>query len=133
MEHNADGTTSDSKFGKEGHLLTGQLGEDLALGHLQGKGYVLIVRNYRYKHGEIDLVMEKAGVLYFFEVRTRYNGGYGDPEASVSRKKEDLLLKTAEAYQLETGWSGPIQFDVIAILLEGKRLMGLTHFQDAIH
>ncbi|TAF56545.1 MAG: YraN family protein, partial [Sphingobacteriia bacterium] len=38
------------------HLTLGKTGEDLALAFLEAQGFVLITRNWRWKHWEIDLL-----------------------------------------------------------------------------
>ena len=43
----------------------GQLGEDLAATHLMDHGYVVLQRNYRYYHAEIDLIVQGFGYLVF--------------------------------------------------------------------
>jgi len=48
----------------------GRLGEDLAAAHLQRLGYAMLARNVRTRHGEIDLIAHRAGVLVFAEVKT---------------------------------------------------------------
>jgi putative endonuclease len=48
----------------------GEFGEKLALKFLISKGFSLIERNYTKKIGEIDLVVQKGGVIHFVEVKT---------------------------------------------------------------
>ena len=43
----------------------GRWGEDLAARHLQGLGYTIIARNWRYGRGEIDLVAQAGAILAF--------------------------------------------------------------------
>jgi putative endonuclease len=52
----------------------GARAETLALAHLQGNGLVLLGRNLRSHLGEIDLLMQEAGVLVAVEVRSRTCG-----------------------------------------------------------
>ncbi|MDZ7319254.1 MAG: YraN family protein, partial [candidate division KSB1 bacterium] len=46
----------------------GKLGENLAAKFLEEKGYHILERNYRYGHGELDIIAEKDGMLIFIEV-----------------------------------------------------------------
>ncbi|WP_166396602.1 YraN family protein [Rubrobacter marinus] len=64
---------------------TGELGESLALGYLVRKGYELVERNYRTRHGEIDLILRGEDVLVFVEVKARRGRGFGDPLEAVTR------------------------------------------------
>ncbi|MDP8972669.1 MAG: YraN family protein [Actinomycetota bacterium] len=69
----------------------GNRGEDLALRYLARKGYEILERNYRTRHGEIDLVMRGERVLVFVEVKLRRGTEFGDPlEAVVPRKQTRL-------------------------------------------
>lgn len=51
------------------HILIGQLGEQIASGYLQNRGFQVIERNFRKKWGELDVVAEKDDVLHFVEVK----------------------------------------------------------------
>src|SRR4051795_8369198 len=48
----------------------GQLGESLALEHLERLGYRLVARNHRTRFGELDLVVHDDCALVFVEVKT---------------------------------------------------------------
>ena len=97
--------------------IIGLLGEELALRHLQEHGLRLLIRNYRCKMGELDLVMLDGPTLVLVEVRTRSRTDYGGAAASVDWKKqrrlvlagEHLLMKRAELRRY------PARFDVVAI------------------
>ena len=79
----------------------GKLGEELAKKHLEAKGIKIIVQNYRYGHGEIDLIgLEENNLLIFFEVKYRKNNFYGDPESFVSPRQRQKIIATAHAYPL---------------------------------
>lgn len=105
----------------------GRAGEQLALQYLERKGYRLLTRNYRYRRGEIDLVMLDGPTLVFVEVKWRSGRGYGYPEEAVQPGQEAKLKETAEAYLEEHQWTGPLRFDVIGILKDK-----IQHFEDAI-
>ena len=49
----------------------GEWGERLAAEFLTKKGYEVIERNYRFSHGEIDLIVMKWELLVFVEVKAR--------------------------------------------------------------
>ena len=58
---------------------TGNIGEGLAARYLEQHGYDIVRKNYRYGHGEIDLIVQKENVLIFVEVKTKKHGNFGDP------------------------------------------------------
>lgn len=49
---------------------TGEIGENIAVKFLVKHGYSVIDRNYTKKWGEIDIIAEKQGKLYFIEVKS---------------------------------------------------------------
>lgn len=49
---------------------TGEIGENIAVRFLVKQGFIILDRNYTKKWGEIDIVTEKEGKLYFIEVKS---------------------------------------------------------------
>lgn len=105
----------------------GILGEDTAARLLSCEGYKIIARNYRCKHGEIDIIAARDDCLYFVEVKTRRNYDYGRPCESISRTKQEHIRKTAVFYlgeMKEQGMRIPrVKFHVVEVVLE--------HIEDA--
>ena len=67
--------------------------------YLKTKGYRIVDTNFRCPWGEVDIVAEEGVCLIFVEVRTRRGPlSYGTPEESLTRKKQDRLVATAETY-----------------------------------
>ena len=57
-----------------------------------------VERNYRCRHGEIDLIMLDGDCLVFVEVRFRSTGAFSSATTTVDRRKQRKLIKTAEMY-----------------------------------
>lgn len=77
----------------------GTRGEKIAGLHLQAQGYEILATNFRCQWGEVDIVARDGACLVFVEVRTRRNTtSFGTPEESLSKKKRDRLVATAETY-----------------------------------
>jgi len=101
----------------------GHWGEEQAAQYLLKKGYSLVARNYRCKHGEIDLIVHKAKVLVFVEVKARKTLAFGIPAASVTRAKQAKIHATAWYYLQECEQRYPsIRFDVIEIYYLNQQL-----------
>lgn len=100
------------------HQITGREGERLARDYFDNKGYQILDTNWRYGHLELDIIALKNGMLHFIEVKTLVEGSAGLPEESVNRKKMLNLLKAAELFMITKQYVGPIQFDVLAIVLK---------------
>ena len=98
----------------------GQRGEDLAVAHLEKRGYVVRKRNWRCPAGEIDIVAEDGGCLVFVEVRTRRGLEYGTPEESVTPAKQAKLMEVAQTYLQEHSWDGDWRIDVVAVEMTSR-------------
>ena len=99
----------------------GAWGEAIAVRHLEAQGYTVLHRNWRYGHGELDIVACKAELVVFAEVRTRTSDAFGTPEETISSRKRAKLIATAQAYLDEHGLNeAQWQIDVIAIVLDAK-------------
>ncbi len=98
------------------HLQRGNEAETIAEQYLALQGLKKQGRNYRCRHGEIDLVMTDSGILVFIEVRYRSNPRYAGAAASVDRRKQRKLLRTAQCFLQRRPRLArrPCRFDVIA-------------------
>lgn len=96
----------------------GNAGESLALEWLQKKGFIILHRNWRHSHYEVDIIAAMEDTLHFIEVKTRRSKKYGEPEESVSKKKMMNLMKAGEAFQyLYPRWIR-VQYDVLSISMD---------------
>jgi putative endonuclease len=96
----------------------GNAQESKAARYLRFQGLKLLCRNYRSRHGEIDLIMTDSNTLVFGEVRYRrseYFGGALNSVTSIKQKKIRLLA--AHYLQAHPQPQCSCRFDV----------MGLTH------
>jgi len=111
--------------------LTGGLGEALALKYLLQKGYGLIKKNHFIRGGEIDLILEKNGILVFVEVKTRRSKAFGSPAESITPLKKQKLLRAIKTYlatpALRSLGEGGWRCDLIAIEIQG-RTARIKHF-----
>lgn len=95
----------------------GQLAEQQAAEYLKRKGLTPLVRNYRCRSGEIDLIMQSHDSIVFVEVRFRRHTSFGGAAASVDRFKQQKLLAAAQHYlQRHNAFSSPCRFDVVAVV-----------------
>ncbi len=76
----------------------GRTGERLAADALTSKGYCILERNFRCRHGEIDLVAEDEHDLIFVEVKARRGVSFGLPEEALTLRKQRKLLEVASYY-----------------------------------
>lgn len=104
---------------------TGGLGEELALKFMLQKGYTLIEKNHFIRGGEIDLILEKNGILVFVEVKTRRSAAFGAPFDALTHNKKQKLLRAIRTYLAEhpAAW----RCDLVAIEITG-RTARIQHF-----
>lgn len=108
--------------------IRGDIAEKQALQYLQSQGLRCLLKNYRSRYGEIDLVMleqprlqrimrANSGVIVVVEVRQRLHQAWGGAKASVDYHKQNKLRKTALLLQAEKpDWAKlPWRFDVLTV------------------
>jgi putative endonuclease len=84
----------------------GDAGEEAAARALAREGWTLLDRNARTPSGEIDLVVERKGVLGFVEVKARRSRAAGAPEEGVDAGKAARVLRAMEEYLARRGLRG---------------------------
>ena len=97
-------------------IAQGAMAENLARRHLETRGLTLVTRNFRCRVGELDLIMRDGEQLVFVEVRSRRHDRFGTPAESVTRTKQQRLLRAAAIYLQRQHLDLPCRFDVLAIL-----------------
>jgi putative endonuclease len=97
--------------------LSGRRAEDLAAAFLRGAGCEILLRNYRRRLGELDIVARAAGVLVVVEVRTRAGSTYGGAAANVTRAKQQRIARAASALLQQRADLArlAVRFDVIVV------------------
>lgn len=102
----------------------GALREDQALAYLRNAGLKLLMRNYRCRTGEIDLVMLDRNVLALVEVRFRRSNDFGGAAASVGVRKQRRLHSAARHLMHVHAElrNYPARFDIVAIEAGGSGL-----------
>ena len=90
--------------------------EALAASWVEHRGMRVLVRNFRGKTGEIDIIARHGEHLVFLEVRARTNRAFNSAAGSVDRRKQQRILRTAQLFlQRHPGLAAlPCRFDVIA-------------------
>jgi len=112
-------------------MATGAQGEEIAARYLKGKRYEVLERNYRCRHGEIDIIVRRKNVLAFVEVKTRRSCAFGSPLEAVSLKKQRTICAAAQTYLQYSGLAGTsARFDVVGVLL-GSGAPIIEHIENA--
>jgi putative endonuclease len=123
------------------HVL-GRRGERLAADHLERLGFAILARNFRTRHGEIDLIAFDGEVLVFAEVKTRRVRARRQlepdeqPLAWLRVRQQLRLRRLAAAWLYETRRDRPvahtIRFDAVGVVVDAAdRLLCLDHLESA--
>jgi putative endonuclease len=112
------------------HIETGKKGESLAADFLLKKGYKILETNWHYGHKEIDIIAMEGNMLVIVEVKTRSTDYFGYPEEAVNKKKQEYLIKAADAYVYRYDLPYEVRYDIIAIILNGNDVK-IHHIEDA--
>ena len=110
----------------------GALGEDLAVEHLGGLGLTVLVRNWRCRYGELDIVAvdNDSGAVVFVEVKTRTGDGFGGLAEAVTHAKVRRLRRLAGLWlqQQDRRWPA-VRIDVIRVRIGRSRTPEISHLR----
>jgi putative endonuclease len=91
----------------------------------------VIQRRFRSGHRDIDLVMEREGMIVFVEVKARRGDDFGQPVEAVNWRKQKELAKSAQIWIARHGRPDEAyRFDVVGVLVNGERVR-VRHVEDA--
>ncbi|MBU0503332.1 MAG: YraN family protein [Candidatus Omnitrophota bacterium] len=94
----------------------GREAEETAARFLKNKGYKIILRNYKTRLGEIDIIAKDKEVLCFIEVKARRTDRFGSGKEAVSEFKKRQISKAALVFLKDKNLlNKPARFDVVAI------------------
>jgi len=94
----------------------GETGEELACAELSARGYAILDRRYRTRHGEIDIVAEDSGTVVFVEVKMKSSPECGLAAESVTPWKQRRVVRMAIDYIARHNLHDrAVRFDVVAI------------------
>lgn len=116
----------------------GDIGEKEAETFLLRNGYTIKERNYRIKNlGEIDIIGEKRGKLFFFEVKTRdvkHNVNF-PIGFSINEKKRRNLKRICQLYLIDKKMPHNTQWQVDAIFVKvdlNNRQHSIEHLENIL-
>ena len=100
-------------------MALGERGEKFAARYLRRHGYKILVRRFKSRAGEIDLVCRHKDWLVFVEVKTRKSDNYGAPSEAVTREKQKHMSKVALEYlrlldNPQIHW----RFDIVEVIMQ---------------
>ena len=108
----------------------GARAERMAADFLVARGLAIVTRNFRTRHGEIDLIARDGATLVFVEVRLRRSPSFGGAGASITAAKGARLAAAARGYLATLGSEPPCRFD--AVLLDSLESPNIAWERDIL-
>ena len=114
----------------------GRAGEELAVRHLERRGFTIVERNFRTRAGELDIIGYNGTTLVFCEVKTRRAcGSRGHALEAVNPRKRLQVRRIARSWLnacVERPYAPVLRFDAIGVTLDATgRLISLEHVEAA--
>ena len=113
----------------------GRWGEAIAVRYFEERGWAILDRNWRSGHAEVDLVIRRAALMAFVEVRTRAAERSGHPLESITVAKRREIERVARAWLTTRGGDlsacCAFRFDTVAVTTSRGRPAKVCHVPDA--
>ena len=118
----------------------GARGEDLAVRHLEARGFEVVERNFRTRYGELDVIARDERALVFCEVKTRIvrlaTRDVLGPFAAIGVRKQRQVRAMAREWLGQGRLEGPrppeLRFDAIGVSFDAQgRLLSIEHLAGA--
>ena len=91
--------------------------EQRAAEFLQKAGFQILLRNYRCRTGELDIVARDSRMLIIAEVRLRSSEQFGGAAASITWRKQRRIVRASQhLLKVHREYSAlPVRFDVLIV------------------
>lgn len=105
-------------------------GEERASDYLSALGWRVLERNFRTRHGEVDIIALDGEVLVFVEVKSWKAIGIGDLEISINKRKQRRIIDVSRVYMVRKGLVDSMSVRYDLIFVDGDSLT-VQHVRDA--
>jgi putative endonuclease len=111
----------------------GQHAEQRAAEFLAAAGLQILLRNYRCRRGELDIVARSGTTLIIAEVRCRSRSDYGGAAASVTPRKQRRIVRASRHLLARHSALArlPVRFDVLVVPATNGEIQWLRAAFDA--
>jgi len=109
----------------------GKDAENLAAEYLIKNGYKILVRNFRFKKAEIDIIAEKDNKIIVVEVKARSTDIFILPQEAVTKTKIKSIVSATDNFMDELNKDQEVRFDIISVLPDKKGTLSIEHIEDA--
>ncbi len=112
--------------------VVGNRGEDIATEWLRKNGYMIVARNWRDGHYELDIIAQRGFSLHIIEVKSRAKSGWERPEDAMTSEKTRSIMRGASRYLAAHPTQLEVQFDFIAVDFGADGEVEVRYIPDAI-
>ena len=110
----------------------GALGEQLAIEHLESLGLRVLIRNWRCRYGELDVIAadDSTRTVVFVEVKARTSDQFGGVAQAVTTEKVRRLRRLAGLWlaSQDRSWAA-VRIDVVGVRIGRRRRPEITHLE----
>jgi putative endonuclease len=123
----------DQTYQAENTTAKGRFGEKIAQNYLIKKGYAPLAQNYHIQGGELDLVLQKNGIIVFVEVKLRTGKNFGTGPEAVTASKKRKLIRAIFTFLQDKNIKRPWSLDLVDIRFEkASQTAYIQHFTDIL-
>lgn len=124
------------------HNDIGKIGENITDTFLKKNGFMVIERNYRTRHGEIDIIAKKDNVLRFVEVKSvkvrdvlHVEGLVVKPEDNLTHAKWSKLVTSIGIYLQHKNIlkESSYQIDLACVYIDTETRQGRVRLLENVH
>ena len=115
------------------HNELGIHGEEIAVSHLLSKSFTILERNWRFGRLEVDIIARSGNELIIAEVKTRTEDYLSPPAGAVNKRKQEMMIRAANAYIGKTGLNLEVRFDIVTVVFSGREEFAVCHIENAFY
>lgn len=110
----------------------GKRGEEIAADFLKKQGCEILVKNFRAKSGEVDIIALDKYTLVFVEVKTRKSFEYGLPIEAITKRKIKSIINVAQYFKLtHPKLPESLRIDAVSVKLnQNNEAEEIEHFKN---
>ena len=112
------------------HNELGRWGEEMAVRYLERKGYVIVERDWKSGHRDIDIIALDDSTVVFVEVKTRTDEDVLPAVDAVDARKRQRIIYAAESYIRMCPLNLSPRFDIITVVGSAPNQQ-IEHIPDA--
>lgn len=109
----------------------GYVGEDAVCKYLTERSYKILAKNFTIRGGELDIIAENGKYIVFVEVKTRQIGGLVSGLEAITRSKQRLVVRAAEAFIAKHPSELQPRFDVAEVEMYNNEVTAISYIENA--